>query len=149
MASSLAKVTVHIVFHVKSTGIPMHKEDLPRIFQYIGGIIKGMDGIPIEIGGVCNHILTTLPKTIALSDFVRNIKSNSSKWIKELDSYYAPFCWQDGYGAFSVSPSILDKTVNYIRSQEEHHKKKSFKDEYKSFLDASGISYDERYAFEE
>jgi REP element-mobilizing transposase RayT len=151
MASSLAKITVHIVFHVKCTGIPMRKEDLPRIFQYIGGIIKGMDGIPIEIGGVCNHIhiLTTLPKTIALSDFVRNIKANSSKWIKEIDNYFAPFCWQDGYGAFSVSSSVLDKTVNYIRNQEEHHSKKSFKDEYKSFLDASGINYDERYAFDD
>ena len=81
MGSSLTKIDIHLVFHIKSTGIPMRKEDLPRIFQYIGGIIKGMNGIPLEIGGVTNHIhiLTSLPKNIALTDFVRNIKANSSK----------------------------------------------------------------------
>ena len=95
MASSLVKIDIHLVFHVKSTGIPMRKEDLPRIFLYIGGVIKGMDG----------------------------------------------------YGAFSVSPSLLDKTINYIRKQEEHHRKRSFHDEYKSFLERYNISYDEKYAF--
>jgi REP element-mobilizing transposase RayT len=149
MASSLVKIDIHLVFHVKSTGIPMRKEDLPRIFQYIGGVIKGMDGIPIVVGGIEDHIhiLASLPKTMALTDFVRNIKANSSKWIKTLDCYYTPFCWQDGYGAFSVSPSLLDKTINYIRKQEEHHRKRSFHDEYKSFLERYNISYDEKYAF--
>ena len=149
MANSLVKIDIHLVFHVKSTGIPMRKEDLPRIFQYIGGVIKGMDGIPIVVGGIEDHIhiLASLPKTMALTDFVRNIKANSSKWIKTLDCYYAPFCWQDGYGAFSVSPSLLDKTINYIRKQEEHHRKRSFHDEYKSFLERYNISYDEKYAF--
>ncbi len=81
MASSLVKIDIHLVFHVKSTGIPMRKEDLPRIFQYIGGVIKGMDGIPIVVGGIEDHIhiLASLPKTMALTDFVRNIKANSSK----------------------------------------------------------------------
>jgi REP element-mobilizing transposase RayT len=150
MASSLVKMDVHIVFHVKSTGIPMRKEDLPRIFQYIGGIIQGVDGIPIEIGGVEDHvhILTTLPKNMALSDFVRTIKANSSKWVKQLDDYYSRFVWQDGYGAFSVSPSLISKTVNYIRRQEVHHRKLSFKEEYKRFLDVYGIHYDEKYAFD-
>ena len=149
MASSLVKIDIHLVFHVKSTGIPMRKEDLPRIFQYIGGVIKGMDGIPIVVGGIEDHIhiFASLPKTMALTDFVRNIKANSSKWIKTLDCYYAPFCWQDGYGAFSVSPSLLDKTINYIRKQEEHHRKRSFHDEYKSFLKRYNISYDEKYVF--
>ncbi|MBR5028393.1 MAG: transposase [Bacteroidales bacterium] len=114
MASSLVKVNIHLVFRVKSTGIPMRKDDLPQIFQYLGGIIRGMDAIPIEIGGVENHIhiLTTLPKTIALTDFVRNIKAGSSRWIKQLGDYYTRFSWQDGYGAFSVSPSVLEKTAN-------------------------------------
>ena len=149
MASSLVKIDIHLVFHVKSTGIPMRKEDLPRIFQYIGDVIKGMDSIPIVVGGIEDHIhiLASLPKTMALTDFVRNIKANSSKWIKTLDCYYAPFCWQDGYGAFSVSPSLLDKTINYIRKQEEHHRKRSFHDEYKSFLKRYNISYDEKYVF--
>ena len=149
MGSSLTKIDIHLVFHIKSTGIPMRKEDLPRIFQYLGGIIKGMNGIPLEIGGVTNHIhiLTSLPKNIALTDFVRNIKANSSKWIKQIDPYYLKFSWQDGYGAFSVSPSLLEKTINYIRRQEEHHHKLTFEEEYKIFLEQYGIQYDEKYAF--
>ncbi len=124
-------------------------EDLPQIFRYIGGIINGLGGIPIEIGGTTNHvhILTSLPKSMALIDFVREIKAFSSKWLKQLDGHYMPFAWQDGYGAFSVSPSLLDKTVQYIRKQEEHHKTRSFNEEYRLFLEAYGIDYDERYAF--
>lgn len=127
----------------------MRSEDLPQIFRYIGEIIKGLHGIPIEIGGTTNHvhILTSLPKSSALTDFVRDIKANSSRWIRQLDTHYIPFAWQDGYGAFSVSPSLLDKTIHYIRNQEEHHRKRTFQEEYRLFLDAYGITYDERYAF--
>lgn len=127
----------------------MRSEDLPQIFRYIGGIIKGLHGIPIEIGGTTNHvhILTSLPKSSALTDFVRDIKANSSRWIRQLDTHYIPFAWQDGYGAFSVSPFLLDKTILYIRNQEEHHRKRTFQEEYRLFLDAYGITYDERYAF--
>lgn len=127
----------------------MRENDLPRIFQYIGGIIREMNAIPMEIGGMKDHvhIFMSLPKTVALTDFVRDIKANSSRWIKQIDHYYAPFAWQDGYGAFSVSPSLSEKTVNYIRNQKEHHRKRSFREEYKLFLDAYGIDYDEKYAF--
>ena len=151
MARSLVKIDIHLIFHVKSTSIPIQREDLPRIFQYIGGIVTNLGGIPIEVGGVCDHIhiLTTLPKTMAVSDFVRTVKANSSKWISQLNDYYIPFCWQDGYGAFSVSPSLIEKTVNYIRNQEKHHQKTSFRDEYKTFLEHYGVEYDERYAFED
>ena len=137
------------MFHVKSTSIAMRDEDLPQMFRYIGGIIKGLGGIPIEIGGVKDHvhILTSLPKSMSLSDFVRDIKANSSKWIKTIESCYAKFAWQDGYGAFSVSPTLLDKTITYIRNQEEHHKKRTFEEEYKLFLDHYGVKYDERFAF--
>ena len=150
MAKALVKIDIHLVFHVKSRGILMRKEDLPRIFEYIGGIIKNINGVPITIGGVENHVhvLATLPKTMALTDFVRTIKANSSKWIKQIDDYYAQFCWQDGYGAFSVSPSLLDTAIKYICNQEEHHKKQTFYEEYKSILDTHGIQYDEKYAFE-
>lgn len=149
MASTLVKIDVHLIFHVKSTGIRMRHEDLQRIFSYIGGIIKGLGGLPIEVGGMPDHvhILTSLPKSMTLSDFVRSIKADSSKWIKQLDAEYGTFSWQEGYGAFSVSPSLIDKTVQYIRGQAEHHRKRSFMEEYKMFLEAYGINYDERYAF--
>ena len=126
----------------------MREEDLSHIFAYIGGIIKGIGGLPVEVGGRPDHvhILTSLPKTMSLADFVRAIKANSSKWIKNLSDNYAQFAWQEGYGAFSVSASLSDKTVSYIRGQEEHHKKQSFEEEYRLFLEAYGIQYDEQYA---
>ena len=149
MASTLVKIYIHLIFHVKSTGVKMRVEDLSRIFAYIGGIIKGVGGLPIEIGGMTDHvhILTSLPKTMSLADFVRAVKADSSKWMKQLDLCYATFAWQEGYGAFSVSPSLIDKTVKYIRGQAEHHKKRTFQEEYRLFLEAYGIEYDERFAF--
>ena len=151
MGNSLVKIDVHLIFHIKSTGIKMRECDLNEIFAYVGGIIKGVNGLPIEIGGRPNHIhiLTSLPKTMSLSEFVRTIKSNSSKWIKGLDVRYRMFEWQEGYGAFSVSPSLLDKTIQYIRMQEEHHKKRNVKDEFKLFLDAYKMEYDERYLIDD
>lgn len=149
MASTLVKIDIHLIFHVKSTGTMMLDEDLPRIFSYIGGIIKRLGGLPIEVGGRPDHIhiLTSMPKTMSLADFVRAVKADSSKWMKGLNPSYAQFAWQEGYGAFSVSPSLIDKTVRYIRGQEEHHKKRSFREEYQLFLEAYGIKFDERYAF--
>ena len=149
MATTLVKINIHLIFHLKNTGITMRQEDLERIFSYIAGIIKGLEGMPIQIGGVNDHIhiLTSMPKTMSLAEFVQSIKIKSNKWIKTLDGSYISFAWQNGYGAFSVSASQVEKTTQYIRKQAEHHKKHSFTEEYKMFLDAYGIQYDERYAF--
>ena len=149
MASSLTKIDIHIIFHVKVKGTMILPEDLNRVFAYVGGIIKRLDGISIEIGGMPDHlhILASLPKSMSIADFTRTIKAESSKWIKSLNAYYGGFSWQSGYGAFSVSPSLLDKSVNYIRNQKVHHQKRTFAEEYKMFLEAYGIEYDERYAF--
>ncbi|MCR4965644.1 MAG: transposase [Bacteroidales bacterium] len=147
MASTLVKNDIHLIFHIKTTSKEMLEKDLSRIFAYIGGIISKAGGIPMGIGGRPDHvhILTSLPKTISMAEFVRLIKSNSSKWIKTLGNYYDEFSWQDGYGAFSVSPYLTDKTVLYINGQKEHHQKRSFQEEYKMFLDAYGIKYDDRF----
>lgn len=150
MANTFTSINVHIVFHVKSTGIKILNKDLERTFSYIGGIINGIGGIPIEIGGIDNHIhiLTSLPKNKSLSDFVKIIKSDSSRWIKTIDKYYNNFSWQEGYGAFSVSTTSVVKTINYIRNQNKHHTTMTFREEYKSLLDAYGIKYDDKYAFD-
>lgn len=149
MANTYTQLFTHIVFHTKSTGIVMRDEDLVRVFQYIGGIIRDEGAIPFAIGGVADHIhiLMSLPKTVALSDLMRVIKAKSSKWLRRLDSYYDPFSWQDGYGAFSVSPSLMERTKNYILTQAEHHKTKTYRDEYKGILEGYGVEYDEHYAF--
>ncbi len=151
MGSSLAKNDIHIVFHIKYYSMEIRDEDLQRVFAYIGGIIRDLGGIAIEVGGIGNHvhILTTLPKTISLSDFVKTIKAYSSKWIKTLDTrYYEGFAWQAGYGAFSVGYKQLEPAINYIRTQAEHHHRTDWKNEFKRLLDESGMEYDERWAFE-
>ena len=147
MANTYTKLNIHIVFHVKSTGITIRKEDLGQVFAYIGGIIQNVGGYPITIGGITNHIhiLATMPKTMSVSEFVQKIKANSSKWIKTIDEYYETFAWQEGYGAFCVSPSLLKKTIRYIETQEQHHHEESVRDEFKRFLIDNGIEFDERY----
>lgn len=149
MGCSLVKVVVHIVFHIKTTSPIIFPEDLTRVFEYIGGIINGVGGIPIQVGGMMDHIhiLATLPSTSSIADFVKTIKAESSRWIKQLNDSYHNFAWQSGYGAFSVSSSVIEKTVEYIKKQKEHHEVKTFFDEYRTILDLYKIKYDEQYLF--
>ena len=147
MANTYTKLNLHIVFHVKKTRIRIRIEDLPTVFKYIGGIISNVGGIPLAVGGISNHIhiLAIMPKTMNVTEFVRVIKANSSKWIKTLDDYYEPFAWQEGYGVFTVSPSVINVTKRYIENQAKHHHEEPVVDEYKRLLDENGIEYDERY----
>ena len=149
MATSLVKINVHLIFHTKTTSVCLRENDIPLIHKYIDGIVKNLQTVPICTGGVNDHvhILCSLPKSMAVSDFVRTIKSNSSKWIKSLDLYYRKFEWQAGYGAFSVSPSIIDKTIRYINNQAEHHKKVLFKDEYMEFLRVYNVECNPDFIF--
>lgn len=147
MSQSLSKLFIHLIFHIKSTSVKIRKEDKNDLYSYIGAIIKDNDSIPILINGVEDHIhiLCVLSKNIALAKLVEEIKRHSSRWIKTRGTYYSTFSWQGGYGGFSISPSLHDKTKLYIKNQEEHHKKMSFKEEYLLFLKEYGIEYDERY----
>jgi len=151
MASSLMKIYIHITFHVKRNGsVVIREDDLPKLFRYIDGIILNIGGKPFQIGGIETHvhILTVLPKRMTVPDFVRAIKANASRWIKTLDNeYYANFSWQDGYGAFSVSPSAVSGTRKYIINQKQHHKQESYEAEYKRILDAYNVEYDDNYIF--
>ena len=149
MGCSLAKINIHIIFHIKNNSPRMLSNDLEHIFKYIEGIISNLGGNLLQIGGVSDHIhiLTSLPKELSISEFVRSIKVGSSKWIKTIHERYTTFGWQNGYGAFSVSPSVIDSTIYYIKNQVRHHKNKTYTDEYKLFLDAYDIKYDEQYIF--
>ena len=136
MGSSYTNVCVHLIFHTKNTSIRMREMDLSRIFHYIGGTIRGLTGHICRVGGRPDHIhiLTSLPPTLSIADFVRKIKSNSSKWIKSLHEIYKDFSWQDGYGIFSVSESNKETVIQYIEHQKEHHETRSTNDEFALFL---------------
>ncbi len=148
MAQSLSKLYVHIIYHIKNNSqVIIRKQEKEKLYAYMGSIIKDNESIPIKINGVEDHvhILCVMSKNIALAKLVEEIKRHSSRWIKTIDPYYTQFAWQGGYGGFSVSPSLHDKTKRYIENQEEHHKKISFKEEYLLFLKEYGIEYDEKY----
>jgi putative transposase len=140
---------MHIVFHIKYTSVEIRQSDKNRLYAYIGSVIKTNESIPIIINGTGNHIhiLCVMSKNIALAKLVEEIKRHSSRWIKTLDDYYKIFAWQGGYGGFSVSPSVHDKTKRYIENQEKHHEKVNFEEEYRMFLKEYEIEYDERYVW--
>ncbi|MDR0295890.1 MAG: transposase [Prevotellaceae bacterium] len=145
MAQSLSKLFIHIVFHIKKGSVEIDKTISKELYAYMGAIIKDNESIPISINGTANHIhiLCVMSKNIALSKLVEEIKRHSSRWIKTKGEQYSQFAWQGGYGAFSVSSSLHDRTKRYIENQENHHKKTTFKNEYLLFLRKYGIIYNE------
>jgi putative transposase len=147
MSQSFAQIYVHIVFHTKNNEKLIGEDIENELYSYMGGILKNYKSIPIQIGGTSDHvhILCTLPKTITTADLVEEVKKSSSKWIKTKDIRYKDFFWQDGYGAFSVSKSVVDSVKEYILNQKEHHKKVTSLDEYKTLLKENGIPFEERY----
>ena len=149
MAQSLCKIYLRIIFHIKSCSPAILDEHLNRLHEYVGKVVNTTGAQVLCVGGTGNHIhaLVMLPSTLTASRLVEEMKRNSSRWIKTLSPAYSKFAWQNGYGAFSVSPSLLDKTILYIKNQERHHRTKSFQDEYKAFLEAYQIPYDEKYIF--
>lgn len=150
MPQSLSKVYVHITFSTKKRQ-SLIKDDIQTIlFEYIGGICKGMECNPIIVGG-CNdhiHVLCLLSRKVTQMKLLEEIKKQSSKWIKTKSSNCSDFYWQNGYGIFSVNPSEIDVVVKYIQNQEEHHKKKTFQDEFRAFLKKYNIDFDERYVWD-
>jgi REP element-mobilizing transposase RayT len=147
MSQSLSKLYVHIVFHIKYNSVAIRKEDKEELYAYMGAIIKDNGSIPIIINGTHNHvhILCVMSKNIALAKLTEEIKRHSSRWIKTKGIYYKQFSWQGGYGGFSVSQSVLDRTKRYIENQEEHHRRKNFKDELLAFYQEYGVEYNEEY----
>ena len=137
----------HCVFSTKER-LPLITPELQeRLWPFLGGIARQNKMKAIEVGGVADHvhILLSLPATLAVSKAMQLIKGGSSKWIHETFPEYRAFAWQDEYGAFSVSVSQLDKTIEYIRGQEEHHRKMTFQEEFLALLKKHHVEYDQRY----
>jgi putative transposase len=140
MAHSYSGNYIHLVFSTKDrrNTIPSDLQD--KLWAYLFGICHNLKITLIAVGGISNHVhmLISLPATMRLSDAIKELKANSSRWIGE---HGIAFEWQKGYGAFSVSASNLDVVQDYIRNQEEHHRKRSFDDEFLTLLKKSGIAF--------
>ncbi len=150
MAQSLAQIYLHIVFSTKDRAPFLSTRDLrDEMHAYLGGACKNLDSPPLKVGGTEDHvhILLRLSRKYAIADLLRKVKQSSSKWVKTRDPALSNFHWQDGYGAFSVSPAHVPALRRYIADQEEHHRKESFQDEFRRLLEKYGIGWDERYVW--
>ncbi|MFN5416991.1 MAG: IS200/IS605 family transposase [Flavobacteriia bacterium] len=151
MANSYTQIHIQYVFVVKFRDGLIHPKWKEELFKYISGIIKFHNHKLLAINGVENHIhvLVGMKPTQTISELAQVIKANSSKWINETKMERFRFEWQAGFGAFSYSKWDVEKIINYIQNQEEHHKKKTFKEEYLKFLEDFEIDFDEKYIFQE
>ncbi|MEM9685625.1 MAG: IS200/IS605 family transposase [Bacteroidota bacterium] len=150
MGQSLVQNYIHLVFSTKHRQPLIHPPVEAELYRYLGGICNKLECQVIKVGGYTDHIhiLCKLSKKIALMKLVEEVKSHSSKWIKTKGEGYQNFYWQDGYGAFSVNPSQVDAVIAYIANQDEHHRKKSFQDEYSAFLKKYKVEYNEHYVWD-
>jgi len=147
MSHSYAQNHIHLVFSTKHREKLLPRDFLPRLWAYTAAICKNHDLLTFAIGGMEDHIhlLFRLPPTISLANAVTLVKSNSSKWIREQGKRFA---WQEGYGAFSVSSSNVAAVIRYIDTQEVHHRKLGFEDEFIALLKKHRVPFDPKYVFD-
>ena len=145
--ATYTQIHYHIVFSTKNRERTLTTEKRESLFRYVWGIIKNKKCHPYRINSTDNHIhiLTSLHPSICLSDFVKGIKISTSRWIKENNLFPYFTNWQAGYGAFTHSQNEKNALIEYIKSQEEHHKNITFREEYKNLLIDAGIEFDEKY----
>ncbi len=150
MANTYTQIYIQIVFAVKGRQNLISKENREELHKFITGIVSNRNQKLFAVFAMPDHvhILVSMSPVISISDLVRDIKAGSSKFINEKRWMNGKFNWQEGYGAFSYSKSSVDSVVKYILNQEEHHKKKTFKEEYFDFLQKFEIEYDPKYVFE-
>ena len=150
MPQSLSNTVIHIVFSTKNR-LKLIDENIENsLFGMIGNECNKLKCQSIIVGGHFDHIhiLCKLHRPVSQSDLVKIIKSHSSIWMKQQGSKYLQFYWQDGYSVYSVSPNEVDGLIKYIKNQKEHHRKKTFKEEYLEFLKFFSVEYDERYMWD-
>ncbi len=147
MAQSYCNLIYHIVFSTKEREPWLLDEVGKRVHEYLGGAVRNEGGVALVVNGTADHvhIMARLRQDKAVADVLRDIKCNSSGWIHATFAHLQEVGWQAGYGAFTVSASQIEKVRHYIMKQEDHHKKRSFKEEFVALLNAHAIEYDKRY----
>ncbi len=147
MSQSFTNLLYHIIFSTKDRRPLITLDYQPRLYEYIGGVLRNTGGISLGINGTDDHVhvLAKLRPDRALSDVLRGLKANATGWMHNVFPRLADFYWQRGYAAFTVSQSNLRQVQRYLARQKEHHAKVAFRDEFIKFLKVNGIEYDERY----
>jgi putative transposase len=145
MPSTHVSLTYHVVFSTKNREPLIAKSWRERLYEYLGGCIRTAGGVSLEIGGTSDHIhiLLGLKATHRVADLLRDVKRATSAWVRE--TVVPNFAWQEGYGAFTVGGNDYSDLIRYIRGQEEHHRVRTFQEEYREFLTRYGVEFDERY----
>jgi REP element-mobilizing transposase RayT len=146
MSHTHTSLNYHIVFGTKGRAQSIGPDMRDDVSRYLGGIVNSENGLPLEIGAVADHVhlLIRLPPTVAPADLLRTLKANSSKWLNDTRFPRRTFAWQDGCAAFTVSQSQLGRVAAYVRNQEEHHRKMTFREELIALFERNGVSYDQR-----
>ena len=150
MPHSYSQIIIHYIFSTKKREKWIKPDLQKRVWSYMAGVAKKLDIAPLEIGGTEDHVhmLVILPRTLSVAEAIQKIKGNTSNWIHKSFPLLEKFNWQNGYGAFSVSYSKIGDVRRYIENQREHHRKKTFQEEFIEFLKKHGIEYDERYLWD-
>lgn len=148
MAQTCGNVVVHLIFSTKQRKPLITPEMQSDLFAYLGGIVREMRATALVINGTCDHVhmLVRIRPAHSVAEIARVIKTNSSRWMHEKGQ--RDFAWQAGYGVFSVSESNIPAVTKYIATQDEHHKKHSFQEEFLAFLKKNNVAYDERYIWD-
>ncbi len=151
MANSYTQIHIQFVFAVKYRAALIGSEWKERLYQYMTGIFQGNQHKMLQINSMPDHIhiFIGMRPHQSMSSLIQNVKTESSKWIKAQKLCSHPFAWQEGYGAFSYAKSQVNDVIRYIQNQETHHRKETFLNEYRKFLTAFDIEWDERYIFKE
>ena len=151
MAQSLSKLWTHLLFSTKDRFPFLTERETQRdMHAYLATVLRSHDCQTVIVGGAKDHVhaLFALSRKHSISSVVKEIKRTSSSWIKDMSASHKKFHWQNGYGAFSVSQSHLDQVIRYIETQEQHHRRVTFQDEYRGLLERYQIEYDERYVWD-
>ena len=148
MPQSLAHIVIHIIFSTKDRASVLTPEIRPELYSYLATIARKAGGECFRIGGISDHVhlAIRLSRTMTVAHLVEDLKTSSSKWLKTQG--LETFGWQNGYAAFSVGPKDLPALKNYIDRQEEHHRTRTFREEYRALLERCGVEYDERYIWD-
>ncbi len=150
MPQSLSLMIVHVIFSTKDRMPCLGPVIRPELYAYLAEVSRNLDCYCYRVGGVADHVHLAigLSRTMAIATLVKELKTSSSAWLKTKGSELRTFSWQRGYGAFSVAPRDVENVVAYINAQEEHHRTRTFQEEYRAFLTKYGIAYDERYVWD-